>query len=473
MSGDDSESAQTSHWERWTDDSGPFYQACAVFPFDSVAEPNGDSLNNSHPSARFATGITRKLLRNIPMFVLLTGTVYFSIMSLRAISTGEIQVNLPRLTFQAVGLLIPGLVIGAFWLYLIYRVLTATLQGSSVHRSTVFFVTTLILAAGTAHAGYTAWANAGATTEPAITVQMGYFLFVLVTGHLIYDGLALKTENLLARLGETSIVRQPMYDEFYTELTNSIGDTISIKWLEIPRSVGFAVVVALGPILLPVIVSPWAGWGELSYVAYSLVTLFVIAVLYDVFVLIYMFTELLRRDILEYQPFHPDDRGGFRDLGKFATRVNAILAVAGGYVAYRFYAEGILNLPSGGVEPSLLGVTWVVLYAGPIGAYVFLVLFWLYHSFWRLHSKMEEGRQQRIEELQREAKEGSQQRRLTEFQKNAKVEDPGLTREFVDPETDAPAWESLQDAPTWPIKRQGLFGILVVDAIPIVFTFIS
>lgn len=111
-----------------------------------------------------------------------------------------------------------------------------------------------------------------------------------------------------------------------------------------------------------------------------------------------------RACVVLYRPFHPDDRGGFRDLGRFATRVDVILVVAGGYVAYRFYAEGLLNLPSGGIEPSLLGITWVVLYVGPIAAYVFLVLFWLYHSFWRLHKKMEGGRQQRIEELQRATK---------------------------------------------------------------------
>jgi hypothetical protein len=136
--------------------------------------------------------------------------------------------------------------------------------------------------------------------------------------------------------------------------------------------------------------------------------------------------------------------------------VNTILLVAGGYVAYRFYAEGVLNLPDGGLEPTLLGLTWVVLYVGPIAAYVLLVLFWLYHSFWRVHRKMEEGRQQRIEQLQRQASPNS--------------DDPN--REFADLEADAPAWESLRNAPTWPIKRQGLFGILVMDSVPVIMTFL-
>lgn len=97
-----------------------------------------------------------------------------------------------------------------------------------------------------------------------------------------------------------------------------------------------------------------------------------------------------------------------------------------------------------------------MLYLAPIAVYVFLVVFWLYHSFWRLHRKMEEGRQQRMEELQRLAR--------------SEHDDPN--GEFADLETDAPVWESLQDAPTWPITQQSLFGILVIDAIPVLLTVI-
>lgn len=457
MASSDAEPAQKSHWERWTDDAGPFYRACAVLFLDSLLEPRDETSTSTRPDAQFTTGITRTLLRNLPTFVLVTLGVYYSIVLSRAVGVATLQTALPRVTLQTIAVAVPGVVIGCLWVYLVYRVAAATLRGSAVHRSLVFFATALPLAAGTAHAAYVAWTTAGTGSDPAITVQAGYFLFVLLAGHLVYDGLALRTEHLFAKLRTTSIVTQPAYDEFYDELADTLGDTIAIGGVHVPRSLVVAVVVALGPILLPVIVTPWAGWGELAYVAYSLVTLFVIAVLYDVFVLVYKFTELLQRDILVYQPFHPDDRGGFRDLGRFATRVNVILVVAGGYVAYRFYAEGLLNLPSGGIEPTLLGLTWLVLYVGPIAAYVFLVLFWLYHSFWQLHKKMEGGRQQRIEELQRAT--------------NPEPDDQ--PREFTDPEVDAPAWESLRDAPTWPINRQGLFGILVIDAVPVLVTFVA
>ncbi|OYR58304.1 hypothetical protein [Halorubrum halodurans] len=456
MADGDAEPAQKSHWERWTGDGGPFYRACAVWPFDPVGEPAPDAEGRDRPAVRFTTGITRLLLRHLPTVVLVSMALYFGINLARAVATGDLRLALPRVTLRGGAVLVGGLGVGSLWAYLVYRLLASVVRGSGLYRSLLFLATAVPLVAGTVHAVYGAVTATGRAADPALTVQAGYFLFVLVAGHLVYDGLALKAENLFARLRDSTIVSQPAYDEFYAELAATVGDTLAVGPISMPRSAAFALVVALGPLALPVIVSPWAGWGEVAYVVYSVVTLFVIAMLYDVFLLVYEFTDLLRRDVLTYQPFHPDDHGGFRDLGRFATRVNVILVVAGGYVAYRFYAEGLLNVPSGGLEPTLLGLTWVVLYVAPVAAYALLALFWLYHSFWRLHRKMEEGRQKRIEELQR-ATDG---------------EDRRPRRDFSDLDVAAPAWESLRDAPTWPIKRQGLFGILVMDAVPVVITFV-
>ena len=442
-----------SDWERWTDDRGPFYRSCAVLPFDDRSETPAEG---ERPAVQFTTGITRAALRNLPVALLAVLAVYVPTTIVQYGRSGRLAVSVPSIGISTAIVAVPGLLVGGLWLYLLYRLFGSRFRGSTVHRSVVFFATAIPLAAGTVHAAYVAWTNAGTGADPAATVQAGYFLFVLVAGHLVYDGLALRTENLLANLGSTTIVDREIYGAFYDGLTETLGDTISFGPVELPESVTFAVVVALVPILLPMLITPWSWVGALSYTAYSLVTLFVVAVLYDVFMLVYVFTELLRSDALSYQPFHPDEHGGFRDLGRFATRVNAILLVAGGYVAYRFYAEGILNLPDGGLGGPLVAVTWLVLYLGPVAAYVFLVLFWLYHSFWRLHRRMEEGRRERMEELQRAAR------------AQAGEDADGHT----ELETDVPAWESLQSAPTWPIKRQSLFGIIVVDAVPVIATFV-
>lgn len=448
----DTEPAQQSHWRRWTGDSGPFYRACAVYPFEAFSDAQLPAADDGKPDLEITAGVTRSVLRNLPLVVLAVLAVYVPAKVVEFVAEGRLQVPAASPDPRTIGLLVPVVLIGTLWLYLIYRVLTSGLRGSSMRRTVVFVGTALPLGAGTVHSAYTVWTSAGSMGEPTMTVQAGYFLFVLVTGHLVYDGLVLKTEHLLARLGETGIVTQPAYDEFYAEVTEVLGYTYDVGPVGVPRSIVFALVVALGPLLLPFAFVPFRPWGVFSYTAYNLVTLFVLAVLYDVFVLIYYFVELLRRDILEYQPFHPDEHGGFRDLGRFATRVNVVLFVAGAYVAYRFYAEGVVQLSGGAVSSPLGAVTWWLFFVGPVVAYVCLVVFWLYHSFFRLHRTMKEGRQRRIEELQRKARD----------------ENGEPSKQFADLERDVPPWQSLQDAPTWPISRQSLLGIVVVDALPVV-----
>lgn len=448
----DTQSAQQSYWKRWTGESGPFYTACSVYPLDVISNTQVTGPNDKKPDLEVTTGITRQLLRNLPTVLLAVLVIYVPVMVFGFVVDGRLDFPVPSVDARTLGLVVPGVVIACLWLYLIYRIIASTLRGSGIGRSLVFFGTALPLGAGTLHALYTVVTTTEPTGEPAITIQAGYFLFVLVTGHLVYDGLILRTEHLFAKLGNTSIVNQPAYDDFYDEMTEALGDTYGDGPVQIPKSVAFALVVALVPLLLPFVFDSFQPWGMISYIAYNFVTMFVIAVLYDVFVLIYYFVELLRQDILEYQPFHPDEHGGFRDLGRFATRVNVILFVAGAYVVYRFYAEGVVLLSSNEVSTSLDAIIWGLFYIGPLVAYVCLMLFWLYHSFLRLHRKMKEGRQRRIEELQHKSRQ----------------EQNNPPQEFSDLNKDAPPWESLQNAPTWPIKRQSLLGILVIDALPVV-----
>ena len=373
--------AHRSRWKRWTTDEGPFYRSCAVFPFDELSDENVPTRNGERkPTVEFATGSVRLLLRNIPAFLLLVLAVYVPVSILGYARSGRIPLSVPSL--QLSSLLLAGLAVllGGIWLYVLYRVITPTLGDRPIHRTVVFILTTTPLAVATAHAVYTVGTSAASISKPPVTIQAGYFLFVLVEGHLVYDGLALRTENLFKQLGSTGVVDQAKYERFYEDLAATLGDTVDIGSVSVPRSVAFSFVLALGPILLPVVALSWGWTAIIAYVPYSIVTLFVIAVLFDVFVLVYKFTELLRNDVLRYQPFHPDEHGGFRDLGRFATRINVILVVAGGYVVYRFSAEGMVNFPTAGFGSSLNALTWVLLYVGPIVAYVFLVLFWLYHS---------------------------------------------------------------------------------------------
>lgn len=452
----ESDSAQKSYWKRWTGDTGPFYRACTVYPFDK--RPNGERTvsDKKKPNIEVTAGITRQVLRNLPVVLLTILLIYVPATALGFIFEGRLMFSNTIPNVGTVGLLPFGILLVVIWLYIIYRILVSPLYESSMYRSVVFFGTALPLGAGTVYSLYQSVMNSGPMSEPAMTVQAGYFLFVLVTGHLVYDGLVLKTENLFARLGDTNIVKQEAYNDFYREMTEELGYQYDIRPVPIPRSIVFALVVGLVPLSLPFLFDSFEPWEALSYAAYNLVTLFVLAVFYDVFVLIYYFVELLRRDILEYQPFHPDEHGGFRDLGRFATRVNLILFVAGMYVAYRFYSEGLVHLSGGEISSSIAALTWGFFYIGPIAAYICLVVFWLYHSFLRLHRKMKEGRRRQIEKRQRETR-------------NENSESP---HDFADIESDGQPWESLRSAPTWPIKRQSLLGIIVVDALPVLASFL-
>ena len=452
MGDDESKSAQQSHYKRWTSETGPFYRACAVLPLDKASDA---SLPNK-PALEVTSGITRLVLRNLPIVLLVVLTVYVPTLAFGFIRDGRLSVSIGTPNLITIGLLVPAALIGTVWLYLIYRIVSSPLYGSQLHRSTVFFGTAIPLGIGTVYTLYDVLLVSGSAGKPAMTVQAGYFLFVLIAGHLVYDGLVIKTEHLLSRLGETSIVERAAYDEFYKEMTETLEESYEVGPVEFPRSVMFALVVALGPLLLPFILTSFQPWEATSYVAYNLVTLFVLAVFYDVFVLIYYFVELLRRDILQYQPFHPDEHGGFRDLGRFAMRVNVILFVAGMYVAYRFYAEGVVRLSETSLSSPIAALTWGAFYIGPLVGYIGLTAFWLYHSFLRMHRKMEKGKKQQIEKNQREARETDQP----------------YSSEFTDTQADAEPWQSLQGAPTWPIKRQSLVGVIVIDTVPIVASFV-
>ena len=218
MADEDTELAQQSQWERWTDDSGPFYRSCAVWPVDSGSEstPPGD---HDRPAVQFTTGITRRLLRHLPTFLGVSMILYFGITLARGVGTGTVQRMLPQLTLRSGAVLVGAIGVGLVWAYLVYRLVASGIRGSGMYRGVVFFTTALPLMAGTAYAVHKAVTVAGSGADPALGVQAGYFLFVLVAGHLVYDGLALKTENLFTQLKNSSIVSQPAYDEFYTELT--------------------------------------------------------------------------------------------------------------------------------------------------------------------------------------------------------------------------------------------------------------
>jgi len=157
---------------------------------------------------------------------------------------------------------------------------------------------------------------------------------------------------------------------------------------------------------------------------------------------------------LTYRPFHPDGRGGFRDIGKFATRVNLLLIMAGLYTGYRLYVQGMRVTPAETVSglPLEAGATvWFVSYVVPILAYGVAAGAWLYYSFWHLHLRMAREREQQYTERQRALRTGRGER--------------------VGDLEDATDWlEKRNAAPTWPINNRQLASMVSGSVVPLLLS---
>lgn len=466
-------------WQRWLPITGPFYHSCGVAGFDSVSDtqltPRSDT---ERPGLQFCSGLLRLGLRNTPLLIL----VGFSI----AFLTGQLNnfylplgtyLPLELVSFTVDPLYLLALPFVIIWGAILARIFRRSVSASELrrHRSVVFFGTIVTLLAGVAFSIYLVVTNQVTGTRQHVLFQSGYFFFILLEGHLAYDGLALRGENLFWNLTQSEIVNQEEYEAFRKTLKNSLSPIelgeISIPGIDSAWTLGpfritpgllFASVLLAPVIPLPILAYQTANplIGFLNYAVTIILQIFLIGVLFQFVVLLWQFGTLLSGDYLDYKPFHPDEHGGYRALGRFATRVNVMLIVAGGYVAFRFVTGGITQFRAlaGG---SMMGfLTWGVSFIAPIFVYLGVVILWLYFSFWRMHRQMQRGRRKKIQQLQRRAR-------------NDADEDGDFPeRKMEDLTLDAPPWESLRGAPVWPIKRRSLIGIAVLDFVPVLATFL-
>lgn len=111
----------------------------------------------------------------------------------------------------------------------------------------------------------------------------------------------------------------------------------------------------------------------------TFLNVFLVVVFFQFLVLLAYFHRLLTdhspetandptRFSLRYVPAHPDGYAGYRDLGRFATRVNTLLLIAGFYLAFRFHVLGLPALEALGPNPgSGALLNWGLLFGGPPG----------------------------------------------------------------------------------------------------------
>jgi len=300
--------------------------------------------------------------------------------------------------------------------------------------------------------------------EPNVVFVSGYLLTMLVGALLLYEAV-LRIEHLFVSLAgrEGDIVENTdAYREFLSDLRHDLSEA-TVLGVHPSRIFGvlfaaqFAIIWIIGD-----------GPQSLDYGLGLGVNVVFDAILgiaaFQFFVLVRSFNRLLNvtgeyAEVgLRYEPFHVDGHGGFRDFGRFATRINVILGLAGLYLVYRLYVVGGRSLPAGGlttVQDPLLATVWIISYVGPIVAYLIGTAAWTYYLFWTMHRKMLRDKEDYTRQFQGD-----------------RTPDSGRTPAAGDPiaafeESDGPEWAALKSAPTWPVDVNMMMSLLSGNLVPL------
>lgn len=293
-------------------------------------------------------------------------------------------------------------------------------------------------------------------------VNAEYALLLLVGGYLVYDGLQ-RTETLFWHLGDSERYHFLVHDYDYQTI---LSDSASVlqwynpskwfngrsppngpmqHWYRPARLAGiFGMIVVLISLLISFqsIVDSIELSTSTLFVVFSIIDetiiaitralLFIVAI--NFVILVAMLRKFAENDnnfpTLRFHPYHPDELGGFRDIGKFATRVNVILILGGIYAVYRMI---ILDI----TDP-IVGVLPIIIYGG-------VTITWFYLSFWKLHLRMVDG----IRKWLTEGGNPSDEPTIGGFQ-------------------DEPSWDEIRALPRWPVSSSRLTQLTTANLAPVV-----
>ncbi len=284
-----------------------------------------------------------------------------------------------------------------------------------------------------------------------IVFTSGYLLLLLVSGLFVYDGL-LRTERLFEGLSRADVVENgAAYEEDRRRLvrllthapfdrnvegtgsgsaaggsTDPEGDATTFRERVPVRTASLFAVLFLSQYAVVWFVG--RGPQNLDYwvttVGNLTLNFVLVVVAFQFVVLVAWFYRLLNEDryaseadatstnaesstgeesspphepdrtgvALGYRPFHADGHAGYRDLGKFATRVNLLLIFAGFYLVYRLFVQGARVLPGEMVPEGFAAFTgelvWFASFLAPVFVYGVVACAWIYYSFWQIHLRM-------------------------------------------------------------------------------------
>lgn len=462
-----------SGWARPDADPGRyFHRFTAPMPIESIDPPmrmEGGEVTTGisflplppvdAPAGRVGRSVSaavRLAMAHSPLVVLLVavGLVGFGAVSP---DVGGVEVFLPPALLEIAGELAAAAVVWLVLAFLLGRLFasgsdhpdaaSAASQAVRMLWPFVFYAGLFALGTGAGLSVYLVATNPPESLEPNVVYASGFLLLLYVGGPLVYDGLV-RTEQLFERLHLTGIVSDDhhrQYRQFREELTGTLNSHVA----GIPTALLIAIVFVAqfvvlwvegaGPFVLDTV-------PTLAFVVAVDVVIVVVTVQF--LVLVKYLNELLDEEDgadvrLVYRPAHEDGVGGFHGLGRFATRVNTLLLLAGGYLVYRLHVQGFRDpLSPFGIEATVPGTfLWTLSYALPVAVYAVVMAVWLYFSFWQIHRKMVREKAQYIREQT-------------------------TTRMRASPD-DLERWGAYNDAPEWPVRYRLLVTILSLDILSV------
>ena len=319
-----------------------------------------------------------------------------------------------------------------------------------VHASVIYGVFALLLV-GAVWSTWVVYITPIDDLQPNIIYSFGFLLLVYVGGPMVYDGMR-RTETLFSELGRTDLLRNDGDDDYQEDFLSRFRDAFAVEVDNTPAVVLVAILfVAQFVAIWSVSRGPFVLDTPTSLVIVTAIDIAIVVLAVQFILLVRFLNELLTEDglTLQYTPGHEDDAGGFRDFGRFATRVNSLLVLAGVYLVYRLHVQGSRDPLSPGTEAVVTTwdpIIWATSYAVPVAVYGAVIGIWLYFSFWQIHRKM-------VREKRREI----QRERSPE----------GRSKEDIE------TLQTYREAPEWPINDRLLLTVLSIDAISVILSLLS
>lgn len=381
-----------------------FHRYCAVYPFVPDDDPVLTADSDTEPPVRLVRGIPRWLLRHTPMVILLV-TIVFFVGAEVSPSVGGASAFIPALTGRESAVLATvgtvGILSGGLLVYI------GLIDIETLYTGGIVYGLASVLLIGTIVSFTLVALFPAGELDPNIIYTSGYLLTLFFGGLLVYDGI-LRTEHLLVNLSDTKIINnesdyQAEIQRLGSQLDHTLiatGYSILHRRVRLPTAYAIALTVVVAAVFL------WTTGTGPQNLHYPITLLgnavldFVMVVVAVKFLLIIKWLyQLVNRDIfmpdapriLTYKTYHPDNHGGYRELGKLITRFNMLFIFTGLYLVYRLYVQGLRAAPAEFdpfTVPTVEFVVWFLNFAGAIVIYPFFVGTWLYYSVWQIHLRM-------------------------------------------------------------------------------------